>query len=184
MGAEMKPTDTLKNEHKVILMVIDVAEKVAGKIADSKPADMEAIGKIVDFLKNFADRCHHAKEENLLFVKMEERGIMKEGGPIAVMLREHEIGRSHVRSIADSLKKAKKGDTKAIHSIMEHLVAFAEVLRPHIMKEDRILYPMADHVMNEVDQEEMAEAFEAVEKEMGEGFHERYHNLAIELSGK
>jgi hemerythrin-like domain-containing protein len=140
---------------------------------------------MLDFFRNFADRCHHSKEEKLLFVKMEERGMPVEGGPIAVMLYEHDEGRRLTRTIAEALPLATNGDRRASAAVAQNLLAYVRFLRAHIHKEDNVLYPMADRLLTAEDQRELMEAFSRVEaEEMGEGVHEKYHQLAHKLAGR
>jgi hemerythrin-like domain-containing protein len=178
----MQATEVLKHEHQVILHVLDAAEREARYIEAHDDVHGETVEKMVDFFRNFADRCHHAKEEDLLFVKMEERGIPTNTGPIAVMLEEHEMGRAHLKAIADARAAAEQGDAEALTEIKRHLLGYVALLRDHIYKEDNILYPLADEAMTEKDQEVLNEAFDRVEsEEIGEGVHERYHAMAHEL---
>jgi hemerythrin-like domain-containing protein len=180
----MLPTDILKQEHQLILMVLDAAEREARAIAGGAAVDPDRIASFVDFIRNFADHCHHAKEEDLLFVRMGEKGFPLQGGPIAVMLHEHELGRAHVKAVADNIAGAAAGVEAARTVVVEHLAAYAALLRQHISKEDNILYPMADQVFSEQDQAALAADFERVERdEIGEGVHERYAALARELAG-
>jgi hemerythrin-like domain-containing protein len=180
-----KPTDILKEEHKVILLVLGAAEAESLRIQAGGRANAEKVGQMVDFLRSFADRCHHAKEEKLLFVKMAERGMPVEDGPIAVMLQEHDQGRARVRAVAAAIPQAGEGDFAAATAVRTNLLAFVQLLRQHISKEDNILYPMADQLLSAADQEALGRAFEKVEaEEMGPGFHEKYHKLAHEVAGR
>jgi hemerythrin-like domain-containing protein len=78
----MMPTETLKHEHQIILMVLGAAEREAQSIQNSGKVQADELDRMLDFFRNFADRCHHAKkEEELLFVKMQERGMPVRGGP-------------------------------------------------------------------------------------------------------
>jgi len=168
-------TDILKHEHQVILHVLDAAERDA---QHPEALDLERVAKIADFLRNFADRCHHAKEQDLLFPAMNRRGLPSDTGPIAVMLHEHDEGRAHVRAIILELEEAEPDRAE----IARHLREFANLLRGHISKEDDVLYVMADQLLTPADQEELTAAFERVEREeIGEGVHEQYHQLAHEL---
>jgi hemerythrin-like domain-containing protein len=179
----MTPTETLKLEHQVILSVLDAAGREIHSIEVTGKINSDKVEKMIDFLKNFADRCHHAKEEKQLFVRMEERGMPTKGGPIAVMLMEHDEGRRKVKAVTEAIPKAKQGDKFAIDLVRRNLADYVQLLKAHIDKEDNILYPMADRLLTAQDQEWLTRAFEDVEtKEMGEGFHERYDRLAQELS--
>jgi hemerythrin-like domain-containing protein len=180
----MLPTDILRQEHQLILKVLGAAEREARAIAGGAAVDPDRLASFVDFIRNFADHCHHAKEEDLLFVRMGEKGFPLQGGPIAVMLHEHELGRAHIKAVADSIAAAAAGVAAARTVIVEHLAAYAALLRQHISKEDNILYPMADQVFSEDDQSALVADFERVERdEIGEGTHERYAALARELAG-
>ena len=179
----MTPTQLLKEEHRTILLVIGAAEREVEKIGRTGTIDAEKVEKIIDFLRNFADRCHHAKEENILFVRMEEKGMPSDSGPIFVMLREHEENRRNVAAMAGALPKAAAGEESSVAVVKDNLAAYAGRLKAHIAKEDNVLYPMADRLFSDDDQRRLAEAFDRVEKEeVGEGVHEKYHRLAHELA--
>jgi hemerythrin-like domain-containing protein len=178
------PTEILEHEHEIILLALDGAEREAQQIQNTGTVRAERVNQMLDFFRNFADRCHHAKEEDLLFVKMQERGVPTQGGPIGAMLQEHDQGRRMVTKAAEALPSAKEGDSQAVTAVKRNLLAFARMLRAHIDKENSILYPIADRVFTAEDQQELMEAFDRVEaEEMGEGTHERYHQLAHEWAG-
>ena len=181
----MTPTETLKHEHQIILLVLDAADREAQSIQAGGQVQAAKVEQMVDLFRNFADRCHHAKEEDLYFVKMQERGVPVEGGPIGVMLAEHVEGRRLVKAVADALPGAAGGDTQAITSIGDNLSAYARLLRGHICKEDYVLYPMADRLFTAEDQAWLTAEFDRVEaEEMGAGVHEKYHEMAHELAGE
>jgi hemerythrin-like domain-containing protein len=172
----MTPTETLKHEHQVILQVLDAAERDA---SHPETLDLQRVEKFVDFLRNFADRCHHAKEQDLLFPAMAARGLPLDTGPIAVMLHEHDQGREHVRAIFLELDE----DAPDRALIARHLSEFVMLLRGHISKEDDVLYPMANQLLSAADQEALEAEFDRVEREdIGEGVHEKYHELAHDLT--
>lgn len=178
----MTATETLRHEHEIILLVLNGVHRGASSLSATLEGDAEWLDTIVDFVRNFADRCHHGKEEKLLFVRLEERGVPREGGPIGVMLQEHEQGRAFIRGVAEAAAGAKAGDVSALEAASGNLLGYVELLRAHIPKENDFLFPWADQVLTADDQRELAEAFERFEAEvMGEGVHERYHRLAHEL---
>lgn len=174
----MRPTEILKQEHKIIKKVLDILEKIVSEV---KEVNIDHLEKIVDFIRTFADRCHHGKEEDLLFPAMENAGIPKEGGPIGVMLEEHEIGRNYVRGMASAIEDYKKGNKYAIEKIRENAIGYVNLLREHIYKEDNILYMMADMHLDEETEKQLLRDFDKVEEKMGKGTHEKYHNLVEQL---
>jgi hemerythrin-like domain-containing protein len=181
----MQSTETLKYEHRVIEMVLEGLEKLAVEVEAGQALDKEKATKALEIIRNFADRCHHTKEEQHLFVLMAQRGVPTEGGPLGVMLAEHEQGRTAVAGMARNLDKAAAGDREAGQRFAENARKYINLLRQHIWKEDNVLYPMAEQVLNAEDDRMLDEAFEGVERnEMGEGTHEKYHQWAREISGK
>ena len=180
----MTPTELLKHEHKIVLMVLEGAEKEARSIGEHGVINELNLERMVDFFRNFTDKCHHAKEEKHLFILMQERGVPKEGGPIGVMLHEHEQGRARVKAVAEAIPKAKSGDANAREALKDNLAAYVELLQGHIDKENNVLFPMADRILTPEDQKTLTDAFDRIEAaEMGEGTHEKYHHLAHEMAG-
>lgn len=184
----MRPTETLMHEHRVIEKMLDVVEVAAERLEAGGEVDPEVFAQAAEFFRSFADRCHHGKEERHLFAKLVEKGLSRDSGPIAVMLAEHDQGRAHVRAMAEAADRLKEGDPatasdqSAVVDLTAHAQGYVELLRAHIQKEDRILFPLADRVLGEAEQEALAKTFDRVEaEEMGEGVHERYHHLVHEL---
>lgn len=178
----MKPTETLKHEHQIVLLIMQAAESEVKHIAETGFLRPERVEQIVDFSKNFTDRCHHAKEEKHLFVMLQQRGMPSGSGPVAVMLAEHEMGRKLIGTIAEDLGDARAGKASAVTDVRDNLKSYVELLRNHIQKEDNMLFPMAYRLLSAADQQVLAAEFEKVEaEEMGEGTHEKYHQLAHDL---
>lgn len=172
----MTATEVLKHEHQAILIVIGAAEKEAATIGETGKMHADTVRQMADFLKNFVDRCHHAKEEKHLFAMLHTHGMALTSGPLAVMLREHEQGRAHVRAIVEAVGKTGNPSVANARKVKDQLSAYAALLRGHIDKEDNVLYPMADRLLTADEQNALMQAFERVEsEEMGAGVHESYH---------
>ena len=137
----------------------------------------------MEFLRGFADQCHHFKEEKILFPAMEEHGIPGEGGPIGMMLQEHEEGRAHVKAMIAAIEQFSTAIGAADDLLLTHARAYVSLLREHIQKEDDILFRMADEVIPEAEQRALLKQFEIHEaEEMGAGAHEKYLDLARHLA--
>jgi hypothetical protein len=121
----------------VILKVLDCFDIALQRARTSGAVSREVFEPFVDFFRGFADKCHHCKEEDRLFPCLEEKGIPREGGPIGVMLLEHQQGRQRVRTIADELESADAGDAVAIEAVLDQGQKFLELLRGHIDKKLR-----------------------------------------------
>ena len=174
----MQPTEILIEEHRIIEKMLMIVDTLCDRLEKGENVESEHFRKAVDFIKNFADKCHHRKEEDVLFTMLVEKGMRKDAGPIGVMLDEHKMGRNFVKNLVEALDKYEKGDKSAKDQVIENARGYTQLLKQHILKEDRILYPMGDRILTSHDQRELLEDFERVEKEeMGEGVHQKYHKL-------
>jgi hemerythrin-like domain-containing protein len=178
----LKATEVLMTEHRAIERMLAVLETAAQRLEQGQRVRPGLLREAVDFVRNFADRCHHAKEEGGLFPRMEARGVPRQQGPLAVMLLEHDRGRTRVAAIADGIDAYEGGDESAARIIAENARGYVELLRGHIMKEDNVLFPMADRMLSLADQQDLVERFEQIETEIiGPAIHERYHRLLGDL---
>jgi len=178
----MSATEELMTEHRAIERMLAVLEAAAGRLDAGERVRPDVLREAVDFVRNFADRCHHGKEEDNLFPRLEELGVPREGGPLGVMLFEHDEGRTYIGAIADAVDDYERGDEAAARTIARNARGYVELLRGHIQKEERVLFPMAEEVLSADDQRSLEESFERIETEvMGAGVHERYHQMLDEL---
>lgn len=178
----MRPTEQLIEEHKAIKSMLSILDSVCNKLESKEEINPEDLEQILDFIKTFADKYHHEKEEYLLFPAMEKAGIPREGGPIAVMLMEHNVGRDFVKRMSEAVAKYQDGIHNGSQEIIENARGYISLLTPHIEKEDNILYPMADIHLSENQQAELLEKFEKVEMEkIGLDKLEKLHSLLTRL---
>ncbi len=178
----MTPAEQLREEHQGILLMLRILEKVVSKLEEKERVDPAHLERIVEFLRVFADKCHHGKEEDLLFPAMEKAGIPRERGPIGVMLAEHQQGRGYIRGMAEAIDRNRKKDPKALADFAENARNYVVLLTQHIKKEDNVLFPMGEKVLSKEIQEGLLEGFEKIEVErIGEGTHEEFHRLLHHL---
>lgn len=147
MSEKRTPTGMLREEHRLILDVLDVLERIVEK-GQSGEWDVDSMEECVAFFRLFADACHHGKEEDLLFPELETRGMPKDSGPIAVMLFEHRQGRALVGQMAAALEGAREGATEPLARFENAARAYIQLLRGHINKEDNVLFNMADFMFD------------------------------------
>jgi hemerythrin-like domain-containing protein len=179
----VEPTEVLMNEHRMIEKALDALVAWVAKLGAGNESDDKAeLARFVSFIRGFADAYHHGKEEDILFVAMVDHGFPREAGPIAVMLHEHDLGRTLV-GVLDGLAQqpapwSDDDRTKLGATARE----FASLLRQHIQKEDQVLYPMARARLPAPVQEEMARRFQAFEEQQAsKGEPERLRALADAL---
>lgn len=169
-------TQILRNEHEAVLKMLDAAEQVAGKIEAGGKVRPEVLADLLEFFRVFTDQCHHTKEEELLFPALVRKGIPQEGGPVGVMLHEHEEGRALIREMAETGEGYGSGREEAGRRWAKAAHAYAQLLREHIFKENNVLFVMAERVLTPEEQKQLAASFERVEVEkLGAGTHERLH---------
>lgn len=179
----MKTTEILSQEHRVIEQVLLCLEKLIESDEPTNRFDWQSAEQMLEFFRNFADRCHHAKEEGALFPAMEARGFSPQLGPTAVMRHEHDQGRLLMSAMSDAVSNGEDGIRDAAPAFCSAARSYVQLLRAHIQKEDGCLFPMANNFLAEADDAEMLRQFERTEHAPGsEGEHEKFLNLADELA--
>ena len=156
----MKPTEMLRQDHRQIERRLAALSGLCDRLDAGQGVPVADLEDAVEFIRTFADKKHHGKEEDLLFPALAEAGLPREGGPVAVMLAEHEMGRQFVRALAAAVPAYKGGDKSATAAIVDNARGYISLLTQHIYKEDNILFPMADSALSPQKQEELAAAFE------------------------
>jgi hemerythrin-like domain-containing protein len=182
MEVSMKATDELKKEHQGIELMLRVLQAIADKLGQGEHIGNEHLDGIMEFLSIFVDKCHHGKEEEFLFPALEATGVPRDGGPIGVMLSEHEQGRKLVARLKNAVTSHTSGDKTATSAIRTAVDEYTALLTQHIEKENSVLFAMADAKLNTAKDNELFEAFERLEKErIGAGKHEEFHLLLNRL---
>ena len=177
-----KPIDVLMNEHRLIEQVLGSLESYAFVVDGGLAPERPLVKEYGEFFRGFADVYHHGKEEDILFQRMIERGFSTDSGPLAVMLHEHTEGRARV-AVLRGVGQAQGAVVAAERDTMLTAAReFISLLRQHILKEDRILYPMALRVLTGPELDQIESAFEAFEKRLSaEGAGERLRASAERL---
>lgn len=164
------PTNVLRGEHRVILRALGVLETAAARLAGGLPLPEGWWGETIAWLRAFADQNHHAKEEMSLFPALVKAGVPSDGGPIGVMLEEHQRGRALVRAMEAGAPAARAAKARE----------YVTLLREHIDKENSVLFPLADAVLDEASQRALQREFDAVEAEQGRDASVPHADAAID----
>jgi hemerythrin-like domain-containing protein len=151
------PIKKLVDEHLVIKKLVALIPEIIKSLDLESAPGRETISNSLDFIRNYADKYHHAKEEEILFKYFDENLDI-----LDVMHQDHETARGHVRAIGEGLDKKDKP------AVAEHLASYHELLKEHIKKEDEILYPWIDRNLSDTQVGELYAKFNKVDEEFGE----------------
>ena len=181
---EKKPTDILEEEHRVIEKIIHAMTALIKNLEMDNAVALDDLHNIAEFMGVFGDTCHHGKEEKELFPLLIQKGVPAQGCPIAILTHEHEMGRQLVKGLRDATVAYEKKDASAKAQLVEQLTGLTNLYPDHIWKEEYLLFPMANKILNDSEQRELQATFEMVGKEIGRDTHAKYEQLAKETDEK
>lgn len=177
-----KATQDLRKEHDAILHVLEIMDKMRANGTKEESTKLQYYKEVVYFLKIFADKCHHGKEENYFFEELVNNGVPNEDGPIGIMLKDHKQGREHIALMEKGLES---GDLSQYQTSADK---YRDLIKGHIKTENNILFVIADELLDEAKQEEIFKKFADFEESViGHGVHEKLHSMihqwAAEFAG-
>ncbi len=175
----MIPIGPLMREHRLIEHMIGLMRSEVSKIEAAGKPDPVFIETAVDFFRTYADRCHHGKEEDILFAQLRGKSLSPDHEKImSELLEEHRIGRETVRDLLDANDRCKSGSASALDKIRELLSFLIDFYPAHIIKEDKsFFYPcMAYFTKPELDA--MLDRFWEFDRKL---IHEKYAHAIAEL---
>lgn len=185
---DKRPTEVLEDEHHFIQKVVGAMAVLIETLETGKEIEQKTLQDIVEFMRTFADKCHHGKEEAHLFPALEKKGVPMRGCPLGALIAEHQKGRALVSELAKATeaytKPYTKGSPLAQESLVKSLRALTDLYPNHIWKEEYLAFPMADKILSAEEQRDLYEKFEIVEKEIGLDVHQRFEQFAEELERK
>lgn len=157
----------LEAEHRLIETVAKALGDVADGLEKGQRADAAALAAAAEFLRVYADKLHHGKEEAHLFSMLVKRGVPLQGCPLGGLNHEHEKVRALVRALAERAQAYDQGQPGAAAALLETLRGIRDLYQSHIWKEDAMVFPMADRLLTEADQKELSERFAEVDRAVG-----------------
>ena len=180
----MSPTEMLENEHRFIQKVVATAATLADRLAEGIDLETDMLQSIVEFMRTYADKCHHGKEEDILFPALAKKGVPMRGCPVEALMREHQMGRTLVKRLAEAVDSYGKGEAASRDALIKSLRGIVELYPNHIWKEDFLLFPMTNKLMSPEDQASLRQEFEKVEERLQQDTHHRFEHLADKLTQK
>jgi hemerythrin-like domain-containing protein len=178
----MDAIDILVNEHVYIKKVLEVIKRDCEELVEGKEADVDLYRRIIDFVRKYADKYHHQKEEKKLFSIMSDKNPAMKEGPVMGMLLEHDMGRMYIGNLEKELQSYENGDKKRKAFIVANALAYQMLLEKHIEKEDTAIYMMARRQLDQDIQNSLKKEFEAIENdEKNRALREKYVEFANTL---
>lgn len=170
-------TQALVHEHRLIIRMLDLLERKARLTEAGRYANYRFYLDGVEFIRNYADRFHHAKEEDVLFEALVANGMPRKHSPVAAMLMEHDQGRTFVRSLEESARAALAGKPGQDGVIALNALGYTALLREHIAKEDDILYPLAERLIPDGMRDAIVAGYEKAEARTPADFEAKYASI-------
>jgi hemerythrin-like domain-containing protein len=182
MNLNLSPIQVMEAEHRLIETVVNSLSGIATAMEEGKPADANVLHSVVEFLQIYSDQLHHGKEEAQLFPFLIKRGVPPGGCPIGGLRHEHEKGRDLVRTLAASIEAYEQGKPEATEVLIQALRGIVDLYQNHIWKEDAMVFPMAETVLNDADKEELGQKFVEVDRAIGLDVVARLERFAKSLA--
>jgi hemerythrin-like domain-containing protein len=175
----MKPRGPLMIEHRLIEKMLEVVRDQTSVIDRTNSIDPIFIDTTVDFIRTYADRTHHGKEEDIMFrvlitksMGLEDQKIMEE------LVEEHKYARQVVAELVQAKKHYLEGNQQALQIVKEKLTVLVEFYPEHITKEDKVFFPNSEKHLTQQDQEDMLHEFWEFDRKM---IHEKYQSVVGHL---
>lgn len=182
----MESINIMVKEHENIRRMLEVIRNISYRVLTNQEYDINDFSKIIDFVRSYADKLHHGKEEDILFVTMDkEIEKLSKAGAIKGMYIEHDLGRLYMANLEKAIDNYKQGDDTARLDIIANGISYSDLLDRHIEKENTALYTFAERMLSESSKKQVDEDCKAVEDEaLKLGVQEKYINLIRELENK
>jgi hemerythrin-like domain-containing protein len=171
----MIPAGPLMIEHRLIERMIGLLEKELKSIKAKEKVNLSLIDSAIDFIKNYADRCHHGKEEDILFSELEKKNLPDVyKNMIKELVEDHKYGRKLTGELLEAKNRYSSGFTSSIFDIIDIIGKLVDFYPKHIEKEDKHFFlPMMDYFTRK-EQDEMLNEFWEFDKKL---IHEEYSKI-------
>jgi len=178
----MQARGPLMIEHRLIERMIQQIQKVLKKIAATNEVDPLFIDTAVDFIRTYADRTHHGKEEDILFRDLHKKDLSNDDRRVMnELVEEHVFGRQTTKKLIEANNRYRTGDKSAMTDIADHLRTLVYFYPKHIEKEDKIFFPASRAYFTDQEDQAMLDEYWEFDKKM---IHEKYKTTIEGLEGK
>ncbi len=179
----MRVTEHLKKEHETISLMLTLLEKFSEKIQNREGIRGDDIERLFEGMYTFTYRCHHLKEETVLFPVLKQIGLPKQYRSVDEILEAHDLGRSYAERLSWGIAQYRADPQKDALPVVRHAKRYINFLNKEMEQEDHILFSLVDAALSAEKEAEMIKAFDRVEQEnLGEDKGNAIHRLLDELS--
>lgn len=169
-------------EHRLIERMLKAIQDILKRIEETQAIDPVHVDTVVDFIRTYADRTHHGKEEEILFEAMKEKLLSEEDRRFMnELIEEHVFGRRTTKALVHANTRYRNGDEAALSEIVERLHTLIEFYPTHIEKEDKVFFPASRGYFTEEEDHAMLARFREFDGKM---IHEKYENVVKELTSE
>lgn len=177
-----RATEALEREHKVIQKVVAVMAQLVAQLELRHTVNEDLLRDVLQFMRVFSDQCHHGKEEGYFFPYLESKGVPSTGCPLSALKGEHAKSRQLLADLNSATDSYISDPEKGRLTLVQVLQSLVALYPAHIWKEDYLLFPMADKILRDTDEEVLLRQFEIAEESLGTHAHETFEKLADDLS--
>jgi hemerythrin-like domain-containing protein len=169
-------------EHRIIETVIKSLQDATVALDQRRRLNIPKLRTVVEFLRVYADQRHHGREEALFFPILVKRGVPAQGCPIGGLNNEHEKGRALESVLDEGITSYEQKLSGADHAVRQTLQEIIDLYRKHLWMEDAMVFPMAEKLITETDNEELKEKFADLDRKIGPDVIGRLEQFAGSLS--
>lgn len=171
----MQTRGLLMVEHRLIERMIALIKGTLMQIQSAGTVDPLFVDTTVDFIRIYADRTHHGKEEDILFRDLDKQELSPDDRRVMnELIEEHAFGRQTTKALVDANARYRNGDKTALTDIAKRLQTFVEFYPKHILKEDKVFFPAARKYFTDEEDQAMLEEFREFDRKM---IHEKYKSV-------
>lgn len=178
----MQARGPLMIEHRLIEQMLKVITYKLERVEQIKSIDPYFVDTAVDFIRVYADRTHHGKEEDIMFRDLRKKKLSgKDKQLMDELIEDHVFGRKTTKALTEANMLYRTGDTASLQQIIEHLKTLIDFYPKHIKKEDDLFFPASRAYFSEEEDQAMLKEFREFDGNM---IHEKYGNLVKEFKVK
>ena len=175
----MQARGPLMMEHRLIERMLSVIKDMLSEIKAKQKVDPVLVDSVIDFIKFYADRTHHGKEEDILFRELDKKKLSAEDRKIMnELIDEHVFGRNITNALADANKRYRNGEKTVLEEITEKFHALVEFYPKHIDKEDNYFFPASRNYFTDEEDRKMLEEFWEFDRKL---IHDKYEAMIVKL---